>query len=434
MEEDLGFYGNQLNYANTAYSVASILGLWASNLILTRTNPRFFIPFIEIGWTICTFAQARMTNTAQMCALRALIGLFETGHYSALMFLCGSWYQKGELARRMAIINMAAQAGPMFSSYLQTAAYDSLNGVRGLAGWQWLFIIDGVISTGIIIPQAIFLPDVPSRLKPNFMFSVKEIEMARDRLPQEGRVRQGAFTRAQVWRWFTTPEIWLLWFIAVCQNIGYLPYTSISFWFKAWNTIKPDSFTVAQINDYVTPANAITIVITMCFAWLSDTAFRGRRWPGLLIGGAVNFVVCILLAATPVFPKDRAFRWFLYYQTGWGEASNCMFWAWTQDLLAGDPATRAFASAGLTTWPGVAAATIPLAVFQTKDQPAVVSGNYTAAAFWVGQVVATLLLCCRLGFGPTRAAFYHSEEPSSDLALADKSAEEVTVTPKDAQL
>ena len=38
------------------------------------------------------------------------------------------------------------------------------------------------------------------------------------------------------------------------------------------------------------------------FGWLSDTVLRGRRWPALFIGPAINFVVVVLLATTPVFP------------------------------------------------------------------------------------------------------------------------------------
>ncbi|OBT60938.1 hypothetical protein VE03_09275 [Pseudogymnoascus sp. 23342-1-I1] len=381
MKEDLSLYGNQLNYANTAYSVANILGLWPSNLLLTRVNPRWFIPFMELGWTICTFAQAGMKTSLHMYVLRFLVGIFETGHYSAIVYMCGGWYQKAELARRLAIINCATAIGPMFSSYLQSGVYTGLNGNSGLSGWRWLFIIDGVISIGVIIPQVFLFPDVPARQKPGFLFSEAEIELGRDRNPQEGRVKQGAFTKAQFKRWLFTPEIWLLWVISICNSIGNQPSTSMAFWLKAWNTKQPGSYTIPQINNYTTPIQAIVVVVTLFMAWSSDTWLGGRRWPMLVLGGVINGVVCILLGATPVFPKNRAFRWFLYYQTGWAQASNSMFWAWTQDLLAGDPGTRAFASAGLNVWAWVFIATVPLAVFKTTDQPAVVSGNYTAAGF-----------------------------------------------------
>jgi ACS family pantothenate transporter-like MFS transporter len=101
----------------------------------------------------------------------------------------------------------------------------------------------------------------------------------------------------------------------------------------------------------------------------------------LVLGGVQNAVVCIILGATPVFPRNRAFRWFLYYNCGWAQASNSMFWAWTQDTLAGDPGLRAWGSAGLNVWAWTAIATIPLGAFKTTDQPAVIVGNYTAAGF-----------------------------------------------------
>jgi ACS family pantothenate transporter-like MFS transporter len=152
-------------------TIFQIIGLWPCNLLLTRSNPKWFIPMLEVGWTLCTFIQAAMSKPIHMYVLRFILGLFETGHYSAIVYLCGAWYQKTELARRLAIINCATAIGPMFSSYLQAAAYTGLNGVHSMAGWQWLFIIDGVISIGVIIPQIFFFPDVPARQKPDLVFT-----------------------------------------------------------------------------------------------------------------------------------------------------------------------------------------------------------------------------------------------------------------------
>lgn len=142
----------------------------------------------------------------------------------------------------------------------------------------------------------------------------------------------------------------------------------------------------------------------------------------LVVGGVVNAVVCILLAATPVFPHNRAFRWFLYYNSGWAQASNSMFWAWTQDTLVGDPATRAFASAGLNVWAWTAIATIPLGAFKTTDQPAVVAGNWTAAGALFLLAGAAMLLAYIQHRRALREATYDESEDSSEI---DKSSEPV---------
>ncbi|CAH0027643.1 unnamed protein product [Clonostachys rhizophaga] len=401
MKEDLSLYGN-------------IIALWPSNLILTRVNPRWFIPFLELGWTVITFLQAVMTKPSHICGQ-----------------LSGAWYQKRELARRLAIINITTAIGPMFSSYLQAAAYTGLNGVHGKAGWQWLFIIDGVISLGIIIPQFLFYPDVPARQKPDLVFTERRIELARNRNPKEGRVKQGAFTLAQVKRWFLTLDIWLLWIISFANAVVDQPMNSMAFWLKEWNKIKPGSYTVPQINNYTTPIQGVTVVITLLRAWSSDTWLRGRRWPMLVVGSTVAAIVDPTLASTSVFPGNRAGRWFLYYLTGFCQASNSMFWAWTQDTLVGDPATRAFASAGLNVWASLSHAVIPLAIFQIVDQPAVVAGNYGSAGFAILHSLTSLGLAYLQHTRSTKVVTEDDESEETEETSEGSANKTVAVTQRE---
>lgn len=100
---------------------------------------------IPRAWLDCShFLPSYHENTYTDVRHKSVVGYIETGHYSAVVYLCGAWYRRDELARRLAIINVTTAIGPMFSSYLQAAAYTGLNGVHGKAGWQWLFIIDGM--------------------------------------------------------------------------------------------------------------------------------------------------------------------------------------------------------------------------------------------------------------------------------------------------
>ena len=151
-------------------------------------------------------------------------------------------------------------------------------------------------------------------------------------------------------------------------------------------------FLITISDNYTTPVQAVTVVVTLFMAWCSDSWLRGRRWPMLVLGSSVTAVVDIVLATTSVFPEHRAGRWSLYYLTGFCQASNSMFWAWTQDTLAGDPATRAFASAGLNVWASLSHAVIPLGLFKTVDQPAVVAGNYGAFGFSVLHSLTSIAL------------------------------------------
>lgn len=95
-----------------------------------------------------------------------------------------------------------------------------------------------------------------------------------------------------------------------------------------------------------------------CSGFLSDTGFRGRQWPSILIGCSINLAVVILLAATPAYPEHRAFRIFLHTQTSWGTPASAMFWAWMSEILKGESATCAWGDAGLNIWAGIAVSTM----------------------------------------------------------------------------
>lgn len=77
---------------------------------------------------------------------------------------------------------------------------------------------------------------------------MQDIELARDRNIKEGRVRQGAFTWAQVKTWLVRPDLYMIWALSIFNAIGFKPSDTLALWLKAWNTREPGSFTVVQIS------------------------------------------------------------------------------------------------------------------------------------------------------------------------------------------
>jgi ACS family pantothenate transporter-like MFS transporter len=96
-----------------------------------------------------------------MYALRFFIGLLESCAFPGYIAILGSWYGPQELAKRTAVLLEVESIASMFSGYLQAGLHSSMNGHAGLAGWQWLFIMDGVISIPIALWGFFGLPDMP---------------------------------------------------------------------------------------------------------------------------------------------------------------------------------------------------------------------------------------------------------------------------------
>ena len=89
----------------------------------------------------------------------------------------------------------------MFSGYLQAGVYKGLNGVHGLAGWQWLFIMDGIISTPIALAGLWLIPDLPENSRA-FYLNSDEIQLARKRMADVGRAPRTRLGRSAFKRIF----------------------------------------------------------------------------------------------------------------------------------------------------------------------------------------------------------------------------------------
>jgi ACS family pantothenate transporter-like MFS transporter len=115
-----------------------------------------------------------------------------------MQYIIGSWYRKEELAKRSCIFHTSGAIATMFSGYLMAGVY-KLNGKMGFKGWQWLFIVDGVISLPVAVLGFFCLPDMPWNSKP-FYLTEKEVAFAQKRMQLEGREKRQPYTKAKIWK------------------------------------------------------------------------------------------------------------------------------------------------------------------------------------------------------------------------------------------
>ncbi|EPE02817.1 mfs general substrate transporter [Ophiostoma piceae UAMH 11346] len=357
MKEDLSLYGNELNYANAVWSAAYVVGQVPSNLLLTRVNVPLYIAFLELSWSVFTFAHA-------------------AGHFPAVMYVCSSYYKPHELARRNALIQIFVNVGPLFSGFLMAAVYSGLNGVHGLEGWRWMYIVCGCISVPCALWTAVAMPQLPSRAKANWIFTEKEVELARARMPTEKKPMTGLFKWKDIKRWHTTWHVYLL-----------------IFWVKSYNVKgKVPRFSVADINIIPLGINIINIVCTLVNSWVSDSLPKAQRWPGMLFSVSMPIIFSTALAATPVHPKNIANRWVLYYLTALSGTSAAITWTWVNETSREDPEKRAYISAMMNAFAYIFTAWIPIFTFPASKQPYIVTGNYITAGFAGGAVLTVLAM------------------------------------------
>ena len=168
----------------------------------------------------------------------------------------GSWYRKDEIVRRAGFFYVASAVGTMTSGLLAARIVTDLDGVGGRAGWRWLYIVAACITFPISIWGFLCFPGTPNNKK-RWMFTDREIGMARERMAAEGRAQPIGlqFNLRTAKRFVRTWHFWLLvpqtmiWYLTFMAN-GQGAYT---LWLRSAypgieNRAKVNNFTVSSSN------------------------------------------------------------------------------------------------------------------------------------------------------------------------------------------
>ncbi|KAJ9409616.1 hypothetical protein DTO045G8_2542 [Paecilomyces variotii] len=371
MKEDLGLYGNQLNYMQTTWTIGYVIGEIPSNIFLTRVKPRYWIPAMEVIWSILTFSQSRCNSAHQFYIIRFFIeGLAESTFYPGMQYIIGSWYRKDELAKRSCIFHTSSAIGSMFSGYLMAGVYH-LGGKGGFKGWQWLFIVDGIISLPVALSGFFVLPDVPEISNPWYL-TKKEVALTQKRMELEGRKPRQPYTMAKLKKIFSSWHVYLLTIAYICFNNGAAGSQPV---FQQYlKASKDPKYSVGQINAYPTTTSAVQVFSTLVYAWTSDTIFRGARWPPIVFGALVNILCYVSLA---VWDIPTGWKWTCFILAGCGYGLSGLLMAWSHEICADDNEERAITVGSMNELAYVFQAWLPLIVWQQVDAPQYRKGYIT---------------------------------------------------------
>ncbi|KAI8801779.1 major facilitator superfamily domain-containing protein [Cladochytrium replicatum] len=207
MEADLGLTGDQYNWALSIFFVGYVIFEVPSNLMLKRVRPSRWLARIMVTWGLFAALLAASVNFASLMIFRLLLGIMEAGLFPGILFYLSFWYRKHEYARRMSWFFAAASASGAFGGLL-AFGIARLDGAAGLAGWRWVFLLEGLPTILFGVATWWVLPDFPSTAK---FLTDRERKIANERLkrenvdPDEVEFSWHQFTStvsdAKVWIW-----------------------------------------------------------------------------------------------------------------------------------------------------------------------------------------------------------------------------------------
>ena len=222
MNSDLGFSSAAFGFGSGVFFLGYCLFEVPSNLVLHRVGARRWISRIMISWGVISTAMIFVRTVPGFYALRFLLGAAEAGFFPGVVYYLSHWYPEGQRARAIAAFMTAVPVSGVVGGPLSGALL-SLNGLFGLAGWQWLFLVEGLpaILLGVIV--LFYLTDRPEAA--NWLSSAEKdwlvSTLAAERTSREGALPVGILTA------LTNPTIWHLGIIFLFAAIGFYGY---SFW------------------------------------------------------------------------------------------------------------------------------------------------------------------------------------------------------------
>jgi ACS family tartrate transporter-like MFS transporter len=185
---NVGFAALQMNaalhFSPTVYGfgagvffVSYVLFEIPSNLLLDRIGVRVWIARIMITWGLVSAATMFVRSPSSFFALRFLLGAAEAGFFPGIILYLTRWFPAGERARAVAWFMTATALAGVIGGPISGVLLE-FDGIGGLAGWQWLFLLEGSPAVVLGVAVLFWLPERPADARWLTRDEQREIEAA----------------------------------------------------------------------------------------------------------------------------------------------------------------------------------------------------------------------------------------------------------------
>ncbi|EEU41798.1 uncharacterized protein NECHADRAFT_54279 [Fusarium vanettenii 77-13-4] len=159
--EDLNLKDGDYQTAVAILTVGYMVAQLPSNMLITRVRPSIYLPAAALIWSAISALTVVCTSAGGLWAVQFVLGIVEAPLFPGAVFLMSCWYTRREFALRVALLYSGLVLAQAFSGLIAAGVFAGLDGPMGLAGWKWLFIIEGAASGFFAITAYFILPNYP---------------------------------------------------------------------------------------------------------------------------------------------------------------------------------------------------------------------------------------------------------------------------------
>jgi len=161
MNKDLGLSAYVFGWGAGIFFLGYFLFEVPSNIILEKTGARIWIARIMVTWGLASAAMAFATGPASFLTLRFLLGVAEAGFFPGMILYFTYWFPKAYRARVISALFIAVPGSNALASVISGAILE-MDGLLGLAGWQWMFIVEAIPAVLLAFAVLALMTDRPA--------------------------------------------------------------------------------------------------------------------------------------------------------------------------------------------------------------------------------------------------------------------------------
>lgn len=305
--EDNGLTNNDLNTGQTIFYIFFLVAELPFQLISKKVGSDVFVPIQLCAWSIVSLAQVGIKNRGGFFALRAMLGLIQGSFIADVCIWLSYFYDAKQLPLRMGIFYIAYPLTSVWSSLLALGLLKI--STPGLPfGWQWLFLIEGLISFVIGVASFFMMPasivETKTWYRPKGWYTDREEKILVNRIlrddPQKGDLNnRETVSIRRLWKALTDYDMVWIYFVRFLLDIGTDP---MSLYLQI--VLKSMGFSTALTNVLSIPYNFLIIFFTMITIYFSER-FKTRAFA--LITVPVWVIICTLVLR--YYPDAQVNRW-----------------------------------------------------------------------------------------------------------------------------
>ena len=328
MLEDLRFSEAVYGLGAGIFFIGYFLFEIPSNVILHRIGARLWIARVMLSWAVISAAMMFVSTATMFYLLRFLLGVAEAGFFPGVILYLTYWYPSSRRAGIIALFMTGIPVAGVIGGPISGWVLKGMAGAYGLAGWQWLFLIEALPSLLLGVAVLVWLDNGIAGAR--WLATEEKALLARRIAEDQQQVASQSLVEG-----LTNPRVWLLSAIYFCLIAGLY---GAGFWIPTLikRTGVESPFAIGLLTVVPNVAGALAMIV---ISRRSDRT-RERRWhlviPALV--GAVGWLVTVRFGADTAIAVTGMSLAFAGVTT-----SLAQFWCLPTALLAGAAAATGIA-------------------------------------------------------------------------------------------